>query len=72
MELYKFRRGTTPLLVSMPHTGTHVPEWLAPRLTRAAKGLPDTDWHLEQLYSFVDERGGAGMGATQSRDLVGG
>ena len=32
METYRFRSGRTPLLVSMPHTGTHVPEWLAPRL----------------------------------------
>ena len=57
MELYRFRRGRTPLLVSMPHTGTFVPEWLEPRLTRAAKALPDTDWHLEPLYDFLDELG---------------
>src|SRR5688572_20109132 len=41
-ELYRFRAGGTPLLVSMPHTGTHLPEWLEPRLARAAKALPDT------------------------------
>jgi len=70
MELYKFHRGTAPLLVSMPHTGTHVPEWLAPRLTRAAKGLPDTDWHLEQLYNFVDELGASVLVATHSRYVV--
>jgi N-formylglutamate deformylase len=70
MELYKFRRGTAPLLVSMPHTGTHVPEWLAPRLTRAAKGLPDTDWHLEQLYNFVDDLGASVIVATHSRYVV--
>ena len=70
MELYKFRRGTTPLLVSMPHTGTHVPEWLEPRLTRAAKALPDTDWHLEPLYNFVDELGASVLIATHSRYVV--
>jgi len=70
MELYNFRRGPTPLLVSMPHTGTHVPEWLAPRLTRAAKALPDTDWHLEQLYNFVDELGASVLVATHSRYVV--
>ena len=70
MELYKFRRGKTPLLVSMPHTGTYVPEWLAPRLTRAAKALPDTDWHLEQLYNFVDELGASVLVATHSRYVV--
>jgi N-formylglutamate deformylase len=70
MELFRFRRGKTPLLVSMPHTGTHVPEWLEPRLTRAAKALPDTDWHLEPLYDFVDELGASVLVATHSRYVV--
>ena len=70
MELYRFRAGRTPLLVSMPHTGTHVPEWLAPRLTRAAKALPDTDWHLEPLYDFLDDLGASVLVATHSRYVV--
>jgi N-formylglutamate deformylase len=70
MELFRFRRGNTPLLVSMPHTGTHVPEWLEPRLTRAAKALPDTDWHLERLYDFLDELGASVLVATHSRYVV--
>jgi N-formylglutamate deformylase len=70
MELYRFRQGNTPLLVSMPHTGTHVPEWLEPRLTRAAKALPDTDWHLEPLYDFLDELGASVLVATHSRYVV--
>ena len=70
MELYRFREGRIPLLVSMPHTGTHVPEWLEPRLTRAAKALPDTDWHLEPLYDFLDELGASVLVATHSRYVV--
>lgn len=70
MDLYRFRAGRTPLLVSMPHTGTHVPEWLAPRLTRAAKALPDTDWHLEKLYDFLDEIGASVLVGTHSRYVV--
>lgn len=70
MELYRFRHGRTPLLVSMPHTGTFVPEWLEPRLTRAAKALPDTDWHLEPLYDFLDQLGASVLVATHSRYVV--
>jgi N-formylglutamate deformylase len=70
MELYRFRAGSKPLLVSMPHTGTYIPEWLGPRLTRAAKALPDTDWHLEQLYDFLDELGVCVLVATHSRYVV--
>jgi N-formylglutamate deformylase len=70
MEPYRFRAGTTPLLVSMPHTGTHVPDWLAPRLSAAARPLPDTDWHLEQLYDFVNHLGASVLVATHSRYVV--
>jgi len=69
-DTYRFRAGNTPLLVSMPHTGTHVPDWLASRLTRAAKALPDTDWHLEPLYDFLDDLGASVLVATHSRYVV--
>jgi N-formylglutamate deformylase len=70
MDLYHFRAGRTALLVSMPHTGTHVPEWLAPRLTRAAKALPDTDWHLASLYDFLEDIGASVLIGTHSRYVV--
>lgn len=70
MELFRYRPGPSPLVISMPHTGTHVPEWLAPRLSTAARPLPDTDWHLERLYDFVDELGASVLVATHSRYVV--
>jgi len=70
MAPFKLRAGHTPLLVSMPHTGTHVPEPLLARLTDEARRLPDTDWHLEQLYDFLDELGGSVLVATHSRYVV--
>jgi len=70
VELFKFRAGTAPLLVSMPHTGTYIPDWLAPRLSTAARALPDTDWHLERLYDFVDVLGASVLVATHSRYVV--
>ncbi|HUQ75853.1 MAG TPA: N-formylglutamate deformylase [Burkholderiales bacterium] len=70
MEPFRFRTGTAPLIVSMPHTGTHIPDWLAPRLSAAARPVPDTDWHLERLYDFVDELGASVLVATHSRYVV--
>jgi N-formylglutamate deformylase len=70
VEAFRFRAGSAPLLVSMPHTGTFVPEWLAPRLSPAARALPDTDWHLERLYGFLDELGASVLVATHSRYVV--
>jgi N-formylglutamate deformylase len=70
VELFRFRAGTAPLVVSMPHTGTFIPDWLAPRLSAAARPLPDTDWHLERLYDFLDKLGASVLVATHSRYVV--
>jgi N-formylglutamate deformylase len=70
MNLFTFRSGSTPLLVSMPHTGTHVPDILRKRLTPEALALPDTDWHLEALYDFIDDIGASVLVATHSRYVV--
>lgn len=67
---YRFRAGASPLLVSMPHAGTFIPEEQLQRMTDAARALPDTDWHLEQLYDFLDELGASALVATHSRYVV--
>jgi len=67
---FRFRQGTRPLLISMPHVGTHVPPALAERLTGEARQVPDTDWHLEQLYDFADELGASVLVATHSRYVI--
>lgn len=70
MKPFEFRAGRIPLLVSMPHTGTYIPQALKARLTPAALALPDTDWHLERLYDFLDELGASVLVATHSRYVV--
>ncbi|MDA1117684.1 MAG: N-formylglutamate deformylase [Proteobacteria bacterium] len=70
MQLHRFRAGRTPLLVSLPHSGTHIPEPLLARMTPAARRLPDTDWHLEKLYDFLDELGASVLAATHSRYVI--
>jgi len=62
MELYKFSPGTTPLLVSMPHCGIHVPDEIAGRFTPAARLLTDTDWHVDRLYDFAADLGAGVLG----------
>ena len=52
MPAFLFEPGTSPLLVSMPHVGTHIPDALAAEMTEAAQGVPDTDWHVDRLYDF--------------------
>src|SRR3546814_17595676 len=64
MELYRFRQGSLPLLVSMPHCGTHVPPAIAGRLTGIAQSVPDTAWHMPQLYDFLPALGASVIEAT--------
>jgi N-formylglutamate deformylase len=70
MDIYRFTAGTTPLLVSMPHVGTHVPEALAARMTDSGRAVPDTDWHVDRLYDFLGDLGASVIQATHSRYVV--
>jgi N-formylglutamate deformylase len=70
MELFRFRQGSKPLLISMPHVGAHIPDALSRRMMPIAHSVPDTDWHLEQLYEFADELGASVLAATHSRYVV--
>lgn len=67
---FKFRKGSLPLLVSMPHVGVHIPPAIAADMTDAALKLPDTDWHLEQLYDFLETLGASVLIATHSRYVI--
>jgi N-formylglutamate deformylase len=70
MEPYRFKQGSLPLLVSMPHPGTYVPPEIAARLTEAAKAVPDTDWHIPRLYDFLTGLDVSVIEATHSRYVI--
>ncbi len=42
--------GSSPIILAQPHSGTWVPVEILERLAPEARGLPDTDWHIPQLY----------------------
>jgi N-formylglutamate deformylase len=68
--IFHLHRGTTPLLVSVPHDGTLVPDDIAARLTDTARQAPDTDWHIARLYAFARELGASMIVPTHSRYVV--
>lgn len=70
MNTFDFHRGTLPLLISIPHAGTEVPEALGRRLTALGRELPDTDWYVHQLYAFARELGASIINAHYSRYVV--
>lgn len=50
MTPFEIRQGDGPIILAMPHTGTHVPRDIFARLTPLGRTLSDTDWHIERLY----------------------
>ena len=69
-DVCTLHRGTAPLLVSLPHDGTALPPELAARMTEAARGVPDTDWHVSRLYDFARELGASMLVPAYSRYVV--
>src|SRR3989440_9007689 len=45
------QRGSAPLLLCMPHTGTHIPEAVEAALASPWLARKDTDWWIERLRS---------------------
>ena len=70
MDTFTLHRGTAPVLVSLPHDGTEVPDGIAARLTPEARRVPDTDWHLSRLYAFARELGASMIAPRFSRYVV--
>jgi formiminoglutamase len=57
-------RGTVPLVLSVPHAGTELPE-LEPRLVSPWLARRDADWWVDELYDF-----GRSLGATVIRTAL--
>jgi N-formylglutamate deformylase len=69
-DIFTLATGRVPLLVSLPHVGTHIPEVLRDRFVPRALAVEDTDWHLEALYAFPRELGASLLVPRHSRYVI--
>lgn len=69
-DVFSFHEGDSPLLVSIPHDGREIPADIASRMTDAGRAIPDTDWHVKQLYAFATSMGASVIAANCSRYVV--
>lgn len=69
-KVLNFKQGRVPLLISMPHAGVRLTPAVEAGLIPAAKSLPDTDWHIPQLYDFAEELGASTLAAEYSRFVI--
>ena len=50
MKPIHIRKGNSPVILAMPHTGTYVPKDIKAVLNANGRKLTDTDWHVDRLY----------------------
>lgn len=70
MTVFTLKEGAGPLVVSMPHSGLELVPGQGVRLSPAARDLPDTDWHIPQLYDFISDLDANVIEARYSRYVV--
>jgi formiminoglutamase len=51
MTPFEITRGTSPVILGFPHTGTEVPPDIWANLNEEGRKLRDTDWHIHRLYA---------------------
>ena len=52
-----YTTGTKPLVISMPHNASLIPNEVAETMTPEARQSKDTDWYVDRLYDFAVNSG---------------
>ncbi|HEY3597316.1 MAG TPA: N-formylglutamate deformylase [Paraburkholderia sp.] len=68
--VFSLQQGSLPLLISIPHMGTRIPEDIAATMTPAAARTDDCDWHLERLYAFAKRMGASMLMPSYARYVI--
>ncbi len=66
---YTLTEGTSPLVISMPHSGLLL-DGFDDDLAEVAFARDDTDWHIPQLYEFATDLGATVLQANYSRYVI--
>src|SRR5690625_2156745 len=69
-SVFHITQGTAPLIVSIPHGGTFLPENVSRKMNPIAMQLDDTDWHLSRLNDFVPQLNASLIEANYSRYVI--
>ncbi|WP_380876854.1 N-formylglutamate deformylase [Sphingomonas sp. DBB INV C78] len=66
----EIHRGTAPLIVSFPHTGTDIPADIEATLADAWLARKDADWWIHKLYAFARDLGATTIRTPFSRTVI--
>lgn len=70
MPTFTLHQGHMPLLVSLPHNGSEIPDDIRAVLRPSAQAAPDTDWFVDRLYAFAREMGASVLVPRYSRYVI--
>jgi N-formylglutamate deformylase len=69
-DFLEIHRGTAPLIVAFPHTGTEFLPELADAFVSAWLARKDTDWWIDRLYGFARDLGATTVRTRLSRSVI--
>jgi formiminoglutamase len=69
-EWLEIRRGSAPLIVSLPHSGTDIPSDIQTRLVTPWHGRKDTDWWVHRLYDMAVQSDATTIRTMISRTVI--
>ena len=69
-DFIEVHRGTAPLVIGLPHTGTELPPEVEARLVSPWLARKDTDWWVEDLYAFARTLGATTVRTRLSRSVI--
>ena len=67
---FSLHNGNSPLVISMPHVGSAIPDDQAERYLPRALAVEDTDWFLDRLYAFARPLGASLLVPSESRYVI--
>lgn len=70
LDWLEISEGNTPLILSIPHAGTEIPEEFAEDFHSMWLARKDADWWLPQLYGFAEDLGASIVRTHISRSVI--
>ena len=70
MKPFNFVDKASPILVSVPHAGTYLPNTVYKKLSDAGIAMADTDWFVDRMFSFVKQIDASFLTANYSRTYI--
>jgi len=69
-DFLEIHRGTAPLVVGFPHTGTDLPPELEDVFVSPWLARKDADWWIDRLYAFARDLGATTVRTRLSRSVI--